>query len=489
MKTLYKRIQLLIFLLGVFSTSVYSQEGNTSVENPPTREITTVLPFSRGNQSTITVAEIGGDLVYQGDIIIEPQGRGGAVAASDDLKWPNSKVPYVIADGHPKSADILSAINILNTNTNVCIVPRDSEADYVEFIYQAGSCGSSRIGKRATGGRQTIKVGNLCGNTQGSSIHEIMHALGFYHEQSRDDRDTYVTINTSNIISGKLHNFEKYNQGFWHYFFPEGENIGTYDYGSIMHYGSRAFGKPASGGGRMITIVPATSGTAIGQRNGLSTQDITSINTMYPTACNDATSSTNDASTDDATDTNEIDTSSVGRGGYGSINIEYSVQLVPQTTRVSCWAASASMIVGWRDQISIDPQEIARGIGGWRNYFYNGGLPPDNIEMFHHWGLTYVYPQSYTVQGFVDLMENGPLWVATDLQNGAHIVVISAIRGDGTPDGTVLTVMDPWERGMTRFRPSNQGSTYQETYREFVERQERLAARELNQPVAFYIAY
>lgn len=67
------------------------------------------------------------------------------------------------------------------------------------------------------GGAQRISLDSSCfrctasGCTPGSVIHEFLHALGFHHEQSRTDRDEYVTVNYDNIQPGT------YNMSVWHY--------------------------------------------------------------------------------------------------------------------------------------------------------------------------------------------------------------------------------------------------------------------------------
>ena len=53
------------------------------------------------------------------------------------------------------------------------------------------------------GKSQDISIGSGCVH-KGIILHELMHALGFYHEQSRYDRDQYVSIDYSNIKSGKF---------------------------------------------------------------------------------------------------------------------------------------------------------------------------------------------------------------------------------------------------------------------------------------------
>ena len=65
---------------------------------------------------------------------------------------------------------------------------------------------------------------------KGIIIHELGHAIGFHHEQTRPDRDEYVTIHKRNMIEGVAYNFQKYNRRV----IPDWGV--QYDYTSVMHY-------------------------------------------------------------------------------------------------------------------------------------------------------------------------------------------------------------------------------------------------------------
>jgi len=154
---------------------------------------------------------------------------------------------------------------------------------------------------------------------------------------------------------------------------------------------------------------------------------------------------------------------------------------------MSCWAAGCAMLIGWRDQICIDPAEIARAAGRWAQY--RNGLEPQDTRVFDIWGMVTEAPQTYTVEGFRQLLENyGPLWVAS-AEPGAHIRVVTGIYGDGTADGTTLLINDPWEQGMNAFRANNNGSRTTETYREFIRKQANLANREMTIDAPIYVAH
>ena len=80
---------------------------------------------------------------------------------------------------------------------------------------------------------KTHKDGCLARN--GTAVHEIMHALGFYHEQSRLDRDRYITVVEKNIQNKKIKQFRKK---------PYQNTLRTpYDLCSIMHYRLHAFSR------------------------------------------------------------------------------------------------------------------------------------------------------------------------------------------------------------------------------------------------------
>ena len=76
-------------------------------------------------------------------------------------------------------------------------------------------------------------------------VHEILHSLGFVHEHTRPDRDSFVDVNTDNIKPGSEGNFEKRTQGYSD-FFEEGSvnsQNSPYDVLSVLHYGPQDFSK------------------------------------------------------------------------------------------------------------------------------------------------------------------------------------------------------------------------------------------------------
>jgi len=206
--------------------------------------------------SEVLAAELRGEL------------QAGVAITGDQFRWPNCTVPYDIDQALPSQNRVTDAIAHWQANTGFNFVQRTpaNAAQFSDWITFRPSSGcSSSVGRR--GGQQFVNLGNGC--TTGNTMHEIGHAVGMWHEQSREDRDAFVTINWANIEPGFEHNFSQH--------IADGTDVGAYDYGSIMHYPRNAFG---AGGAE--TITPTNPAAQIGQRTALSAGDIANANALCP---------------------------------------------------------------------------------------------------------------------------------------------------------------------------------------------------------------
>jgi len=184
-------------------------------------------------------------------------------------KWPGGVVPYEISHQYNtrERGVIAKAMQEYHAKTCIKFVPRVRQTSYIRIVKGSGC--SSSVGR--TGRSQVVSLGNGC-VYPGIVIHELMHAIGFWHEQSRADRDSYVTIHRQNIMNGMEYNFLKYSLAKINHLGAE------YDTCSVMHYGAYAFSK-----NRRKTISEKNHGTGckLGQRNGFSKTDLLKINKLY----------------------------------------------------------------------------------------------------------------------------------------------------------------------------------------------------------------
>ncbi|MGH0155974.1 UNVERIFIED_CONTAM: hypothetical protein FKN15_031481 [Acipenser sinensis] len=149
--------------------------------------------------------------LIDGDIILS---SSRSAIADDLLKWPKSddgyvRVPYVIAD-YPAEylGKIDEAFQDFHKYTCVRFVPMKDESDFLS-IHQLTGC-YSNVGRK--GGMQLVSLDVKCMQSgKGTIIHEFIHALGFWHEQARSDRDQFVTISWANIWTGSIAVYKRLN--------------------------------------------------------------------------------------------------------------------------------------------------------------------------------------------------------------------------------------------------------------------------------------
>lgn len=190
---------------------------------------------------------------------------------------------------------MLNAMAIWEAAADVDFRPRAGEDDFIFIRNSSNDCNpsnSSFVGM--IGGLQVLNI-SAWGN-QATILHELGHALGFWHEQQRSDRNSFIQINCQNHNQGCCNipipgtPCDSVNFGFVNL----GE-YGPYDLGSIMHYGQCSSSACAAcpntpaatcpEGGRTITVpAPNTAQwqNAIGTATAPSTWDALVMSFLYP---------------------------------------------------------------------------------------------------------------------------------------------------------------------------------------------------------------
>ncbi|HQU84207.1 MAG TPA: M12 family metallopeptidase [Pyrinomonadaceae bacterium] len=307
-------IHFVLFLsaFGIFSSNAAAQSSQQILK--PIPDGYSLIDGDIVMPTNIVQAILKGNKTVLNDLAVQPSTSDATVV---NRLWTNGIIPFefqntdVLPSNCPNAiptgsvsntnrAAIISAMSVLE-NTAVIhfeqcagatcpsgsrVLIRDSSNDIIRDSNNNcvdGSQNSSPVGMRGT--QNIINITSWTGtSSQAIIMHELLHTLGFYHEQSRADRNTFVTINCNNVqggCSGTLFTSNFVIEG-------DGTAFGYYDFDSVMHYGQCAFSSgsncPTDSTQTITVNQPNTAQwqNAIGQRTHLSTLDAATLLYLYP---------------------------------------------------------------------------------------------------------------------------------------------------------------------------------------------------------------
>uniref|UniRef100_A0A3Q3AJE9 Metalloendopeptidase n=1 Tax=Kryptolebias marmoratus TaxID=37003 RepID=A0A3Q3AJE9_KRYMA len=211
--------------------------------------------------------------LIEGDIAIDTEAEKNADPCTSYNclwgKWTDGKVyiPYYIASHFTdrEKAVIIRGLESFTSFSCIRFRPsRVTDRDWLSIESQNGCY--SYVGRR--GNKQVVSLAKSGCLYHGTIQHELLHALGFNHEQTRSDRDKHIKVLLQNVQSGMEHNFRKIatiNQGT------------PYDYNSVMQYHKYAFSK-----NNRPTMLPIPNpNVAFGTAKEMSHHDIKRLNKLY----------------------------------------------------------------------------------------------------------------------------------------------------------------------------------------------------------------
>ncbi|KAF5879998.1 high choriolytic enzyme 1-like, partial [Clarias magur] len=218
-----------ITLVQRCSTKALVHETSEKIDNTTDQDYFSVSAIiERANKNA--GKENRGFTIVDGDIAVNTGLQNADPCTSSTCKWPRGRdgkvhVPYVISRQYSRDDKkiIKDGLRSFGKLTCVKFIRRKDEQDYIHIKSDVGCY--SYVGR--IGGEQVLSLDRTWCVSFKVIQHELLHALGFHHEQSRSDRDKHVKILYENIEPGKEKNFKKYDT----------INLNTtYDYSSIMHY-------------------------------------------------------------------------------------------------------------------------------------------------------------------------------------------------------------------------------------------------------------
>ncbi|CAL8359681.1 unnamed protein product [Gadus morhua 'NCC'] len=249
----------------------HSSIAMTAVEDGRLGDLPVSELLERANSNLVRSA--GGPVLTEGDIVVDEEAERNADPCTSSgcmwRPWTDGMVyiPYYINNQYSSREKAIITRGLESFSSFSCIrfrPSRSSDRDWIS-IESKGGCFSS-IGRR--GGGQVVSLARQGCLYHGTVQHELLHALGFNHEQTRSDRDQYIRVVLQNVQSGMEHNFRKKNT----------LNQGTsYDYNSVMQYHRYAFSK-----NNQPTMVPIPdANVSFGKATQMSRNDIARLNTLY----------------------------------------------------------------------------------------------------------------------------------------------------------------------------------------------------------------
>ncbi|XP_060068159.1 protein SpAN-like [Ylistrum balloti] len=215
-----------------------------------------------------------------------PLSRKERAARRDSRRvWQNGIVPIRIDSNRFRNRHkrrIAKSMNRISENTCICFdIISKAEAlahkPHIRIIDGNGCRSYVGYSVRWRHGylAQDLVLGQRCRRSR-ISTHELLHAIGLFHEQSRPDRDKYVDIKFKNVIPRTRGNFNRFS-----YNTINSRGV-PYDFRSIMHYSNRAFSVNGE-----YTIIPKGSGNkekylrTMGRTRFMSRGDKQVVNIMY----------------------------------------------------------------------------------------------------------------------------------------------------------------------------------------------------------------